>query len=250
MTRIRYARDHLHARVGRTVQIHITGGSAAVHCTVPFFSTEQLEDLWRLFNLERFRASAFAWYGCNTGRGIFSTGGHLQHMLDNPSERGLRSYGDMCTRLIKALLNHPHQTTAVVSGGCYGGGLESALACEHFIAGPYASLQFPEFHFNAFPGMGGRLFADELTEACLDELNEGGIVRGPVSLHRTLPRALVDGATEEPITDETVIRRVVDAALDRERDEWVERMSRLVADPVERRKLEIRAKFQERMNCE
>jgi len=231
------------------VTVHITSGSASVQCTVPFFSTELLDDLWRLFNIDRFRASAFAWYGCNTRSGIFQTGGHLQHMLDNPAEKALRSYGDRCTRLIKALLHHPHPTTAVVAGVCYGGGLESALACRNFVAGPGATLQFPEFNFKAFPGMGGRLFADELTEACLDELNEGGLVRGPVSLHRPMPHSLVDGVTDVPV-DAAMARRIIDATLDSEREAWVERMGRLIADPVERRSLEIRARVQERMNRE
>lgn len=247
---IKYDRDHIHSRVGDTLEIYMMGATASVRCLVPFFSAALLDDLWRLFNNNRFQGSAFIWLGCAGKFGVFQTGGHLMHMVQNRSERGLRSYGEKCIRLVKAMLNHQMPTTALVTATCFGGGLESALCCRNFIATPTAILQFPEYNFKAFPGMSGRLFANELTVQCLDTLNEGGLVRGPLALHRPLPYALVGGILKDgdpPIVGDKAIKELVNSALDKEVAEWVERMARLLADPVERRTIEARGKLQERI---
>jgi hypothetical protein len=248
--KITYDRDNLHFRVGSTLEVHMMGATAAVRCTVPFFTVELLDDLWRLFNNERFRGSACIWLGCAGQYGVFQSGGHLMHMVENRSERALASYGEKCIRLVKSLLHHPMPTTAVVTAGCFGGGLESALCCRNMVATPDASLQFPEYHFKAFPGMGGRLFGNELTVQCLDTLNEGGLVRGPLALHRPLPLALVGGIMKEgdpPIIGDRAVKTLVNQALDGEVAAWVVRMGRLLADPVELRTIEARAELQARL---
>ena len=250
MNTIRYDRDHIHSRVGTTLEVHMMGATASVRCTVPFFTAALLDDLWRLFNFNRFQGSAFIWLGCAGKYGVFQTGGHLMHMVDNRGERALKVYGEKCIRLIKSLLNHPMPTTAIVTAGCFGGGLESALCCRNFLATAEASLQFPEYNFKSFPGMSGRLFGNELTINCLDTLNEGGLIRGPLALHRPLPLALVGGILKEgdpPIVGDKAVKDLVNQALDQEVAEWVERMGRLLADPVERRTIEARAKLQERL---
>ncbi len=59
--------------------------------------------------------------------------------------------------LVRALLDAPAVTAAVVHGRCLGGGFELALACDFILAADDAVLGLPEIAVGAFPPVGSVL---------------------------------------------------------------------------------------------
>jgi DSF synthase len=92
---------------------------------------------------------------------IFNLGGDVElfaRLIDEGDRDALYAYGRTCVDAVYAAsvsCNIPTLTTiALVQGSALGGGLETALACNAFIAEESAQMGFPEILFNLFPGMG------------------------------------------------------------------------------------------------
>lgn len=96
---------------------------------------------------------------------VFNLGGDVELFARLITERdrdALYAYGRTCVDAVYAAhvsCNIPTLTTiALVQGSALGGGLETALACNAFIAEESAQMGFPEILFNLFPGMGAMSF--------------------------------------------------------------------------------------------
>jgi enoyl-CoA hydratase/carnithine racemase len=77
---------------------------------------------------------------------IFKESGHpdtMQHLMDEGIE------------LLNCIQNLEIPVISVISGVCFGGGLEIALASHIRVASENALLAFPEVSHNLMPGMGG-----------------------------------------------------------------------------------------------
>ena len=58
-------------------------------------------------------------------------------------------------KLLDTIENLPIVTVAAINGGCFGGGLETALSCQFRICSPKAFLGLPEIMHGVIPGMAG-----------------------------------------------------------------------------------------------
>ena len=96
--------------------------------------------------------------------GIFNLGGDLAlfaRLIRAGNRQRLLDYAKLCVELCylnSVGLNLPLTTISVVEGTAMGGGLESALAANVFIATENAEMGFPEIRFNLFPGMSAYSF--------------------------------------------------------------------------------------------
>lgn len=147
-------------------------------------------------------------------RNIFNLGGDLVHfvsLLEARDREGMHAYAKACIDICftnYVNMHLPVTTIALATGDALGGGLESALSSDIFIAERGAQFGFPEILFGLFPGMGayslvtrragaktaermifsGRIFsAEDLYEMGLvDVLADEG--RGEDALHDYLRR--------------------------------------------------------------
>ncbi len=101
--------------------------------------------------------------------GVFNLGGDVElfsRLITRRDRDALYTYGRTCVDAVyTASVNCsvPTLTTiALVQGSALGGGLETALACNTFIAEESAQMGFPEILFNLFPGMGAMSFLSRL----------------------------------------------------------------------------------------
>ena len=60
-------------------------------------------------------------------------------------------------RIISLIENTTLPVVAEISGACFGGGLEIALACHIRICSDNAIFAFPEVSYNIMPGLGGTI---------------------------------------------------------------------------------------------
>jgi len=92
--------------------------------------------------------------------GIFSLGGDLSLFRDyviNDDKEGFLQHAKLCIDTIHGLITGcklPITTISLVRGDAIGGGLETALSCQVFIAEDNVEMGLPEVLFNLFPGMG------------------------------------------------------------------------------------------------
>jgi cyclohexa-1,5-dienecarbonyl-CoA hydratase len=87
------------------------------------------------------------------GERAFSTGTEIR---DHFPERAPEMLGEFHT-LIRAVLDAPRPTLAVVRGHCLGGGMELALACDFILASTDARFGLPEIKLGAFPPVAAAL---------------------------------------------------------------------------------------------
>lgn len=214
-----------HYRQTDLIRVSYSANTTTLETRLPYFSPELLAEIAAVLGEDRVQASTFVWLGCNGRQGTFHHGGDLGLMAD-ADEEGITEYGQQCARLVEMVLKHP-RTVAVVQGECYGGGLEGALACRTVTFMPGSQLWFPEYAFGAFPGMGGRLFGDELRAAGYGRLNSGASMAGPLHLNRT--------AYIHPVRifEETYL--------------WVSAMMQVKSDPAGHRQIKARARLQRRL---
>lgn len=94
------------------------------------------------------------------GSGIFNIGGDLSlflGLLENKDILALQQYGRKCVDLIYKSMNAKNSnmtTVSIINGDAYGGGFESALACDIIIAEKGFNISLPEIRYGFFPGMG------------------------------------------------------------------------------------------------
>jgi DSF synthase len=100
--------------------------------------------------------------------GIFNLGGDVAlfaKLIRQGNRQRLYEYARLCVELcyLNAVnLNLPLTSVSVVEGTAMGGGLESALAANIFLATENAEMGFPEIRFNLFPGMSAYSFLARL----------------------------------------------------------------------------------------
>jgi len=86
------------------------------------------------------------------GEKAFCAGADLKEMVT----RGPKDILDRFTSSIFGLLRHcPKPTIAAVSGYCFAGGCELALACDMIVASDTAKFGQPEINVGIIPGAGG-----------------------------------------------------------------------------------------------
>lgn len=92
--------------------------------------------------------------------GIFSLGGDISLFRDyvlRKDKEGFLKHAKLCIDTIHSLITGcrlPITTISLVRGDAIGGGLETALSCQVFIAEDGIEMGLPEVLFNLFPGMG------------------------------------------------------------------------------------------------
>ncbi len=121
--------------------------------------------------------------------GIFNLGGDLalfSKLIKERDREQLLNYATICIDLcyLQAVSLHlPITTIALVEGTALGGGFESALASNIFIATEDAEMGFPEIRFNLFPGMSAYSF---LARTCGMVIAERIIISGETYSAKTL----------------------------------------------------------------
>ena len=100
-----------------------------------------------------------------TGAGRhFSGGADLNNLLDlAKSEEKLFSSLSKGNDLLKFIDDLDIPVVAAISGVCFGGGLEIALACDIRICTERSMFAFPEINHNLIPGLGGVTRLERLT---------------------------------------------------------------------------------------
>jgi enoyl-CoA hydratase len=85
---------------------------------------------------------------------FFAAGADIKHMstIDAAS---FAAYGELMRAVNDRLAAAPWISVAAIDGLALGGGLELALACSLRVAGPRATLGFPEVKIGLIPGAGG-----------------------------------------------------------------------------------------------
>lgn len=91
---------------------------------------------------------------------ITGKGRHFSHGADTSlfETSGISGISEKLVRgreLLDTIEHLPLVTVAAINGGCFGGGLEIALACQFRIASPKAFLGLTEIMHGVVPGMGG-----------------------------------------------------------------------------------------------
>ena len=74
---------------------------------------------------------------------------------DSERVREVRRFLDRIHAVLDAIDEAPFTTIAAVSGVCFGGGFELALACDLIVADRSARFAFPELRLGLVPGFGG-----------------------------------------------------------------------------------------------
>ncbi len=108
-------------------------------------------------------AALLDWLGARpelTGLVITGAGRHFSQGADTTlfSGENISCISEKLVRarhLLRTIESLPLVTAAAVNGGCFGGGLEIALACRYRICSPKALLGLTEIMHGVVPGMGG-----------------------------------------------------------------------------------------------
>jgi len=111
-----------------------------------------LLDLWTRLTAEPDRARCVVLTGA--GDRAFCAGGDLKER-DGMTEAVWRAQHEIFERGFTALLNCPIPVIAAVNGHAFGGGLETALACDFIYAARGARLGLSEVRLGIMPGGGG-----------------------------------------------------------------------------------------------
>lgn len=91
-----------------------------------------------------------------TGQGRhFSHGADVSRFGEADTALTITEKLEKSRSLLRTIERLPILTAAAINGGCFGGGLEIALACQFRIASPKAHLGLPEIMHGVVPGMGG-----------------------------------------------------------------------------------------------
>jgi enoyl-CoA hydratase len=116
---------------------------------------------------------------------------------------------------------------AAIDGTCVGGGLELALACDVRIAGPDATLGFPEHNIGLIPGLGGcsrfvhlvgpgrakdMIFSGELVDG--ERAREIGLVERIADAPESAAREYAAELLQQPPQALGLAKRVVNSARD------------------------------------
>ena len=86
--------------------------------------------------------------------GIFASGADLREIAEVDGETA-REFADRGQRLMQNIADHPVETIAAVTGICFGGALDLALACRRRIAAPTAVFSHPGAKLGIMTGWGG-----------------------------------------------------------------------------------------------
>jgi len=111
-----------------------------------------LLDLWTRLTAEPDQARCVVLTGA--GDRAFCAGGDLKER-DGMTEHAWRAQHEIFERGFSALLNCPVPVIAAVNGHAFGGGLETALACDFAYAARGARLGLSEVSLGIMPGGGG-----------------------------------------------------------------------------------------------
>lgn len=96
--------------------------------------------------------------------GVFNLGGDLSlfiRLIETCDREQLLEYARFCIDICytnTVNLNLPLTTISYVEGSALGGGFESAMSSNYFIAEKHSQMGLPEIRFNLFPGMGAYSF--------------------------------------------------------------------------------------------
>ena len=103
--------------------------------------------------LVKFRDDPDAWVGIITGAGdrAFCAGADLKKMVPVSQSQGSLQYGDNIMRGLRIW----KPLIAAINGIAFGGGMETALACDIRIASENAVMGVPEVKWGLIPGWGG-----------------------------------------------------------------------------------------------
>ncbi|HJX46936.1 MAG TPA: enoyl-CoA hydratase-related protein [Gaiellaceae bacterium] len=112
----------------------------------------ELLDLWTRLTAEPSSARCVVLTGA--GDRSFCVGGDLKER-DGMSDEAWRAQHEIFERGFAALLNCPLPVIAAVNGHAFGGGLETALACDFVYAARGARLGLTEVRLGIMPGGGG-----------------------------------------------------------------------------------------------
>jgi enoyl-CoA hydratase len=112
----------------------------------------ELGDLWTRLTAEPTLARCVVLTGA--GERAFCVGGDLKER-DGMSDEAWRSQHEIFERGFASLLNCPLPVIAAVNGHAFGGGLETALACDFIYASRGARLGLTEVGLGIMPGGGG-----------------------------------------------------------------------------------------------
>jgi enoyl-CoA hydratase/carnithine racemase len=112
----------------------------------------ELGDLWIRLTVEPTLARCVVLTGA--GERAFCVGGDLKER-DGMSDEAWRAQHEIFERGFLALLNCPLPVIAAVNGHAFGGGLETALACDFIYASRDARLGLTEVGLGIMPGGGG-----------------------------------------------------------------------------------------------
>jgi cyclohexa-1,5-dienecarbonyl-CoA hydratase len=103
--------------------------------------------------LDAARATRRKWLTFEGAGDDFSFGAVIQEHVPGAMETVLPETHAM----IRAVLQYPAATAALVQGRCLGGGFELALACDTIVATDGATLGLPEIQLGVFPPAGAAL---------------------------------------------------------------------------------------------
>lgn len=138
-----------------------------------------------------------------------------------------RSNSRILGRAFDGLETMEKPVIAAIEGTCVGGGLELALACDVRIAGPDATLGFPEHNIGLIPGLGGcsrfvqlvgpgtakdLIFSGELIDG--ERAREIGLVERVADDPDAAARSYAESLLEQPPQALGLAKRVVNAARD------------------------------------
>ncbi|ELY51504.1 enoyl-CoA hydratase/isomerase family protein [Natronococcus jeotgali] len=138
-----------------------------------------------------------------------------------------RSNSRILGRAFDGLETMEKPVIAAIEGTCVGGGLELALACDVRIAGPDATLGFPEHNIGLIPGLGGcsrfvqlvgpgtakdLIFSGELIDG--ERAREIGLVERVEDDPDAAARSYAESLLEQPPQALGLAKRVVNAARD------------------------------------
>lgn len=138
-----------------------------------------------------------------------------------------RSNSRILGRAFDGLETMEKPVITAIEGTCVGGGLELALACDVRIAGPDATLGFPEHNIGLIPGLGGcsrfvqlvgpgtakdLIFSGELIDG--ERAREIGLVERVADDPDAAARSYAESLLEQPPQALGLAKRVVNAARD------------------------------------
>lgn len=87
--------------------------------------------------------------------GVFSAGADVKEHLPANAERLITTF----EKLVSRLVSMPVPTIALVQGGCLGGGMEVAMACDFVLATEDSSFGQPEVNVGVYPPAAAAFYA-------------------------------------------------------------------------------------------